>query len=63
MVVEANHTVVTHLAVISFGLPEYFTSFAVSVVVKLCLLIDLGLHLNVVVCVENLLFVIVERYK
>ena len=60
MVIEANYTVVANFTVVSFRFPEYFTCLAVSVVIKLCLLVYLCLSFNEVFWVEDLLFGFVQ---
>ena len=61
MVIKANYTVVANFAVISFWFSEYFTCFAVSIVVELCLLIYLCLSFNELFWVKDLLFSFVQR--
>ena len=61
MVIKANHTVVANFTVVSFRFSVYFTCFAVSIVIKLCLLIYLCLSFVELFWVEDLLFSFVQR--
>ena len=61
MVIKADHTVIANFTVVSFRFSEYFTCFAVSIVIELCLLIDLCLPFDELFWVEDLLFSFVQR--
>ena len=61
MVIKADDTVVANFTVVSFRFSEYFTCFAVPVVVELCLLVYLCLSFNELFWVEDLLFSFIQR--
>ena len=59
--IKANHTVVANFTVVSFRFSVNFTCFAVSIVIKLRLLIYLCLSFVEIFWVKDLLFSFVQR--